>query len=70
MHTRREIIKTVATGAAVTAIIKPEISQANNLETSRHEAGRLAENMRRIVGGQWRVTIDQRLEFILISKVL
>jgi hypothetical protein len=70
MQTRREMIKSLATGVAASAVLKPEPSQAKTIELCRLEAGQLAESMKQIIGGQWRVTVDQRLEFILISKVL
>lgn len=70
MQTRREMIKSLATGVAVSTVIKPAASQAKTIELCRVEAGQLAESMRQIAGGHWRVTVDQRLEFVLISKVL
>lgn len=63
-------MKSLATGVAVSTVIKPNAPQAKTIELCRSEAGQLAESMRQIAGGQWRVTVDQRLEFILISKVL
>lgn len=70
MQTRREIIRTIATGVAASALVKPEASKAKTIELCRLEAGQLAESMRQIAGGQWRVTVDKSLEFVLISKVL
>ncbi|QIG76674.1 hypothetical protein EVC28_050 [Rhizobium phage RHph_I1_23] len=71
VQTRREMMKSLATGVAVAAVAKPTASQqAKTIELCRHEAGQLADTMKQIAGGQWRVTVDQRLEFILISKVL
>ena len=70
MQTRREMIKSLTTGVAASAVLKPSPSQAKTIELCRVEAGQLAETMRQITGGQWRVTVDQRLEFVLISKVL
>jgi len=70
MQTRREMINSIATGVAVVAIMKPEASQAKTFELCLSEAGKLAESMRELAGGQWRVTVDKRMEFVLISKVL
>lgn len=70
MQTRREMIKSIASGVAASALVKPEASKAKTFEVCRSEAGQLAESMKQIAGGQWRVTVDQRLEFILISRVL
>jgi hypothetical protein len=70
MQTRREMIKSMAAGVAVSTIAKPGLSQAKTIELCRVEAGQLADTMKQIAGGQWRVTVDQRLEFVLISKVL
>ncbi|MDV4166225.1 hypothetical protein R1538_34815 [Rhizobium leguminosarum] len=39
-------------------------------EVCLKEAGQLSETMRKLAGGQWRVTVDKDLEFVLVSKVL
>jgi len=70
MPTRRELIRTIAGGAAASTISLPRISQAKTLDMCRREASNLAITMRQLTGGQWRVTVDKDLEFVLISKVL
>jgi hypothetical protein len=71
MQTRREIIRTLAAGVAVSALTKPEAAQCSpSREVCLKEAGQLAETMRKLAGGQWRVTVDKDLEFVLVSKVL
>jgi hypothetical protein len=64
------MIKSMTASVAFSAIVKPSISQAKTIEICRVEAGQLADTMKQLAGGQWRVTVDERLEFILISKVL
>lgn len=70
MQTRREVIRSITTGIAVTAIVKPTVSQAASMEICLKEAGQLSETMRKLAGGQWRVTVDKNIEFVLISKIL
>lgn len=70
MQTRREIIRTLTTGVAATAIIRPAAAQSSTLEVCLKEAGQLSETMRKLAGGQWRVTVDKNLEFVLVSKIL
>lgn len=70
MQTRREVIRSIATGIAASAVVKPDAGQASTIEVCLIEAGQLSETMRKIAGGQWRVTVDQNLEFVLVSKVL
>jgi hypothetical protein len=70
MQTRREMIRTLATGVAASAIVKPEAAQSSPREICLKEAGQLSETMRKMAGGQWRVTVDKDLEFVLVSKVL
>jgi hypothetical protein len=69
MQTRREMIKTLATGVAASAI-KPAAAQCSSREVCLREAGQLADTMRKLAGGQWRVTVDKNLEFVLVSKIL
>lgn len=70
MQTRREIIRTLATGVAASAIAKPAAAQCSPREVCLKEAGQLSETMRKLAGGQWRVTVDKNLEFVLVSKIL
>ena len=68
MTTRREIlcaIGAVAAAIPATSTVKEEL----NLNY-QEEAGKLAELMQITCGGQWRVSVDQNLEFILVQKVL
>jgi len=70
MQTRRAIIRTLTTGVAATALIRPAAAQLSTREVCLKEAGQLSETMRKLAGGQWRVTVDKDLEFVLVSKVL
>jgi hypothetical protein len=70
MQTRRAIIRTLTTGVAATAIIRPAAAQPSTREVCLKEAGQLSETMRKLAGGQWRVTVDKNLEFVLVSKIL
>jgi cytochrome c556 len=69
MQTRREIIRTLTAGVAASAI-RPAEAQPSTREVCLKEAGQLAETMRKLAGGQWRVTVDKNLEFVLVSKIL
>lgn len=70
MQTRREVIRSIATGVAASAIVKPVAAQPSTMEVCLVEAGQLSETMRKLAGGQWRVTVDKNLEFVLVSKIL
>jgi len=70
MQTRREIIRTIATGVAASTVVKSASAQSSPQEVCLKEAGQLSETMRRLAGGQWRVTVDKNLEFVLVSKIL
>lgn len=68
MKTRREIL--YAIGAVSAAIPSTSDAKPEDKPDCREEAGKLAELMRTTCGGQWRVSVDQNLEFILVQKVL
>jgi hypothetical protein len=69
MQTRREIIRTLTAGVAASAI-GPAGAKSSPREVCLKEAGQLADTMRKLAGGQWRVTVDKDLEFVLVSKIL
>jgi hypothetical protein len=50
--------------------VAPEAVSTPTIEQCRKDAGKLAELMQITCGGQWRVSVDQNLEFILVQKVL
>lgn len=68
MTTRREIL--CAIGAVAAAIQATSTVKAELNLNCQEEAGKLAELMQITCGGQWRVSVDQNLEFILVQKVL
>jgi len=70
MQTRREVIRSIATGMAASTVIRPVQSKAATVEICLKEAGQLSETMQKLAGGQWRVTVDKNLEFVLVSKIL
>lgn len=70
MQTRREVIRAITTGVAASAVMKPATAQSASMELCLTEAGQLSETMRKLAGGQWRVTVDKNLEFVLVSKIL
>lgn len=70
MQTRREMIRSITTGIAASAVVKPAIASPSTMEVCLNEAGQMSETMRKIAGGQWRVTVDKNLEFVLVSKIL
>lgn len=75
---RRDMIRSLAaavtlapaTTHAVAHTGIPHKPTKNTLALCRRGAGELAEAMTDLVGGQWRVSVDKDLEFILISKVV
>jgi hypothetical protein len=70
MRTRREIIRSVAAGAAVIYPLPAQTIQPKTIDLCRRQAGDLADTMAILAGGQWRVSVDEKLEFVLITKVL
>lgn len=70
MHTRRNVIQTIALGAVFSTSLPAKPTSASTIELCRKDAGHLAEAMQKLCGGQWRVSVDQKLEFVLISRVL
>jgi hypothetical protein len=70
MQTRRDVIRSLAAGAAVAYPIAVSSAPVRSIELCRMRAGELADAMSAIEGGQWRVSIDEKMEFILISRVL
>lgn len=69
-QTRRDVIRSFAVGAAVAYPVEVSAITPRTIELCRRQAGELAEAMSDIAGGQWRVSVDEKLEFILISRVL
>jgi len=63
-------MRSLAVGAA--AIYPVEVSSAppSTMESCRRRASDLALAMAEVSGGQWRVSVDDKMEFILISRVL
>lgn len=70
MKTRREIMISFAGASIAGAASQVSAESSPTIEICRQRAGQLAEAMEEICGGQWRVSVDKNLEFILISKVL
>lgn len=69
MKNRREFLRSIASAS----VMVPAVSGAANVPTTdrfRHDAEKLAELMQVTCGGQWRVSVDQNMEFILVQKVL
>lgn len=69
MITRREVMRSIA-GASVIMPVAAEAHPSPTIDGYEQEAHRLAELMRDACGRQWRVSVDQNLEFILVQKVL
>lgn len=69
MHTRRNIMLSIA-GGTVLSVAPTKMAATKPIEICRKEAGQIAETMQKLCGGQWRVSVDRNLEFVLISKVL
>lgn len=69
MRTRRGFIRSLV-GASVMMPVASDAEGAPTVEQCRKGAGELAELMQRTCGGQWRVSVDQNLEFVLVQKVL
>lgn len=69
MRTRRGFLRSIV-GASVMVPVAPEAVSTPTIEQCRKDAGKLAELMQITCGGQWRVSVDQNLEFILVQKVL
>jgi len=63
MRTRRDVIRSLAAGAAVIYPLQVQAVPPKTVELCRRKAGDLA-------GGQWRVSVDDKLEFVLIARVL
>lgn len=70
MHTRRNVIRSIAVGAVLSSAPQAKPNPPRTIEICRKEAGQLAEAMQAICGGQWRVSVDKNFEFVLISKIL
>lgn len=69
MQTRREVIRSFAVGAAVVYPMDVQATRPRTIDICRR-ASELADIMAEATGGQWRVSVDEKLEFILISKVV
>lgn len=69
MQTRREVLKSIAVASVVCPITSEAKQQAGH-EPIRIEASALADLMQKTCGGQWRVSVDKDLEFVLVQKVL
>lgn len=69
MHTRRNIMLSIAGGTAL-SVAPTKMAAPKPIEICRKEAGQLAEVMQKLCGGHWKVSVDRNLEFVLISKVL
>lgn len=69
MKTRREVLRSIA-GASIAAPAASVQASLSTVDACRAEAGRLAELMQITCGGQWRVSVDRNLEFVLVQKVL
>lgn len=63
-------MRSIACGAVFSAAPSAKPADPKPIEVCRKEAGQLAEAMQTLCGGQWRVSVDKDLEFVLISKVL
>lgn len=62
-------MRSLAMGAA--AIYPIEAPAATpTMDACRKRASDLALAMAEVSGGQWRVSVDEKMEFILISRVL
>ena len=70
MRTRRDVIRSLAAGAAVIYPLQVQAVPPKTIDLCRRKASELAETMQQLVGGQWRVSVDEKLEFVLISRVL
>lgn len=70
MRTRREVICSLAAGAAVIYPAYGIEIPPKKIEVCRKKASDLADAMAEMAGGQWRVSVDEKMEFVLISRVL
>lgn len=69
MRTRRGFLRSIV-GASVMVPVAADAERAPTVDQCRKDAGKLAELMQITCGGQWRVSVDQNLEFVLVQKVL
>ena len=69
MRTRRGFLRSLV-GASVMVPATSKATSAPTIDQCHEDAGRLAELMKLTCGGQWRVSLDRNLEFILVQKVL
>ena len=63
-------MRSLAVGAAAIYPMEVPAKPVSSMELCRRRASELAEAMAEVSGGQWRVSVDEKMEFILISKVL
>lgn len=63
-------MRSLAVGAAAIYPIEAPAKPPISVDQCRRKADDLADAMTELSGGQWRVSVDEKLEFILISRVL
>jgi len=70
MRTRRDVIRSLAAGVAVVYPMQVQAAPPKALDQCRRKAVDLAETLSEVAGGDWRVSFDDELEFVLISRVI
>jgi hypothetical protein len=63
-------MRSLAVGAVAIYPVEVPAVPPSTVESCRRRASDLALAMAEVSGGQWRVSVDEKMEFILISRVL